>query len=122
MAPSETNEAEQSLILPPETLDGLQCPAPVLESPLIWNCPFVLPGWLKSWWACFHEDWVPYLWGLKRGSRWLGLAPMMLRGEEARFMGSAEVCDHLDFLLSPGEEDHFLEVFLTHLRDRGSVF
>jgi len=92
-----------------------------LESryPSMWNCIFVLPPWLEVWWHEFGFEAELYLGAVRQGGTITGIAPLLLRGSEAFFIGSADVCDYLDFVIVPGREVDFLNILLDDLRWRG---
>jgi CelD/BcsL family acetyltransferase involved in cellulose biosynthesis len=86
---------------------------------LNWDCLFVLPGWLKVWWDKFGSGQVPYLCSVRHKNELIGIAPFMIQGESARFMGDADVCDYLDVIVSPGRGIEFFEVLGQHLKQQG---
>jgi CelD/BcsL family acetyltransferase involved in cellulose biosynthesis len=86
---------------------------------LKWDCLFVLPGWLKVWWDKFGSGQVPYLCSVRHRNELIGIAPFMIQGESARFMGDANVCDYLDVIVSPGRGIEFFEVLRQHLKQQG---
>lgn len=88
-------------------------------SPLMWDCIFVLPPWLEVWWGDFGSDAELYLGAFRRGETIAGIAPLLLRGPEASFIGSTDLCDYLDFVVVPGEEVHFFNILLDDLQERG---
>jgi CelD/BcsL family acetyltransferase involved in cellulose biosynthesis len=92
-----------------------------LESryPSMWNCIFVLPPWLEVWWHEFGFKAELYLGAVRQGGTITGIAPLLLRGAEAFFIGSADVCDYLDFVIVPGKEVDFFNILLDDLRCRG---
>jgi len=92
-----------------------------LESryPSMWNCIFVLPPWLEVWWHEFGFEAELYLGAVRQGGTITGIAPLLLKGSEAFFIGSADVCDYLDFVIVPGREVDFLNILLDDLRWRG---
>jgi len=92
-----------------------------LESryPSMWNCIFVLPPWLEVWWHEFGFEAELYLGAVRQGGTITGIAPLLLRGSEAFFIGSSDVCDYLDFVIVPGREVDFLNILLDDLRWRG---
>ncbi len=49
----------------------------------------------------------------------MGIAPLRLNGETASFIGSADVCDYLDFAIAPGTEGDFFQVLLYNLKQKG---
>ncbi len=89
------------------------------QSGLQWNCLFMLPGWIKSWWEVFGEGEALRL--LITGSNGLplGIAPLKLEGETASFIGSAEVCDYQDVIVAPGRETEFFRFLFDDLLKRG---
>ena len=84
-----------------------------------WDCIFVLPPWLEVWWHDFGSDAELYLGAFRKGGTIAGVAPLLLRGTEASFIGSADLCDYLDFVIVPGEEVDFFNVLLDDLQGRG---
>ena len=46
----------------------------------------------------------------------MGIAPLRLKDGILYFIGSANVCDFLDFVIQPGREDIFWDTLLQHLR------
>src|SRR4030043_164016 len=89
------------------------------ESLLIWNCIFVLPPWFKVWWHEFGAEAELYLGAFRKGGTIAGIAPLLLRGTEASFIGSTDLCDYLDFVIVPGKEVDFFNILLDDLRGRG---
>jgi len=86
---------------------------------LNWSSVFVLPAWLKVWWQEFGAGVEPCLLSLKQGETVLGIAPLMVKGEKASFLGSVDVCDYLDFVVTPGREEDFFNALLDDLKDKG---
>ena len=89
------------------------------QSPLKWDHVFVLPPWLEVWWHEFGGLSEPYLCAVRQNGAIIGLAPLAINGQEAFLIGSADVCDFLDFVISPGNEDTFFSALLDHLRQKG---
>ena len=46
----------------------------------------------------------------------IGIAPLQVRGKEAFFVGSPDVCDYQDFIVVPGRESDFFDVLLDDLK------
>ena len=86
---------------------------------LDWPSIFILPAWLKAWWECFGEEEEPCLYSFWESGRLVGLAPLRKKGKTARFIGSADVCDYLDFITSPGKEKAFFMALLPVLQNQG---
>ena len=102
-----------------ETIDGLVRRASAMGGDLRWAFPFVLPPWMKAWWEAFGEGWEPCVLFVERAGRPIGIAPLRVRGGEARFLGEVNVCDYLDFVVAPGREETFLTAVLGHLQGQG---
>ncbi len=86
---------------------------------LKWDCLFVLPVWLKSWWQAFGDGQAPYLCSIRCRGELIGIAPLMVQGETARLMGDSDVCDFLDVVVAPGRENAFFNALFNHLRQQG---
>ena len=89
------------------------------DSPLMWDCIFVLPPWLNVWWHEFGSEAELYLGAVRKGGTIAGIAPLLLRGTEAFFIGSTDLCDYLDFVIVPGREVEFFNILLDDLQGRG---
>jgi len=89
------------------------------RSPLKWDCVFVLPPWLEVWWQQFGSAGDLYLCTIKQSGTIIGVAPLLLKEEGACFIGSADVCDCLDFVITPGSEHDFFNILLDDLRQKG---
>jgi CelD/BcsL family acetyltransferase involved in cellulose biosynthesis len=86
---------------------------------LRWDCPFVLPPWLKAWWDTFGSTSEIYLCAVRHSQDLIGLAPLRVVGQSAAFMGSTNVCDYQDFIVAPGKSDAFFSVLLDNLNQQG---
>jgi CelD/BcsL family acetyltransferase involved in cellulose biosynthesis len=86
---------------------------------LQWPCLFVLPPWLKAWWEAFRPEWEQCILSFRNGAELIGIAPLMVQGPTAQFMGSPDVCDYFDLIAAPGKEPLFCRALLDHLRARG---
>ncbi len=86
---------------------------------LNWASVFVLPVWLRAWWRMFGTEGEQYLCAVKEGDRVIGIAPLVIKNNEASFIGSADVCDYMDFVVVPGMETDFFKVLLDNLRENG---
>jgi CelD/BcsL family acetyltransferase involved in cellulose biosynthesis len=88
---------------------------------LSWPVIFILPSWIESWWSVFGESrYEPALRSVWKGEDLIGLAPLMFHGKTARLIGSADVCDYLDFIIKPGEEEAFFDALLPALSAEGT--
>jgi len=83
---------------------------------LAWNSVFVLPCWLEAWWREFGTGAEKRLCDIREDGNSIGIAPLMVKGGRASFIGSADVCDYMDFAVAPGKEQAFFSFLLDHLR------
>ena len=108
-----------SYVVTQESFDSLaSCWANPSHS-LKWNSLFVLPAWLKVWWQELGTGAELYLGSVRQGERVIGIAPLLVNEKTASFIGSADVCDYLDFVVAPGRERDFFNVLLDDLREKG---
>ncbi len=103
----------------PESFDSLISSWPDLYRRLRWDSVFVLPPWLRVWWQEFGAGAELYLCAVREAETVIGIAPLLLKGEKASFIGSADVCDYLDFVVAPGREQDFFDPLLENLRQKG---
>ena len=108
-----------SYTLTVESLDGITSSWDELRHCLRWDSIFVLPAWLKAWWEAFGGEAELYLRMLRQGGGIIGFAPLLVNAETASFIGSADICDYLDFVIVPGGERDFFKVLLDDLREKG---
>jgi CelD/BcsL family acetyltransferase involved in cellulose biosynthesis len=108
-----------SYTLTVDSLDGVASSWDRLRHCLKWSSIFVLPAWLKAWWEAFGGEDELYLRTLRDGQKVIGFAPLLVNKETASFIGSADVCDYLDFVIAPGRETDFFKVLLDDLREIG---
>lgn len=99
-----------------ETLRSIRQDA---RSRLRWEPVFVLPRWLEVWWRAFGSGAEQYVCTVAEDGEVIGIAPLMLRDGTASFIGTADVCDYLDFVAVPGKERAFCSALLDRLRDDG---
>ena len=102
-----------------ETFGSLESLWREARTALIWSCLFVLPPWLQAWWTTLGSGGNPYLVSVGRGDDLVGVAPLLIDGEQARLMGDRDVCDYLDFIVAPEGEEEFFRTLLEHLRGIG---
>jgi CelD/BcsL family acetyltransferase involved in cellulose biosynthesis len=60
-----------------------------------------------------------YLRTLRQSDEIIGFAPLMMNEETAYFIGSADVCDYLDFVIARGMERDFFNILLNDLKAKG---
>ncbi|MBT3363660.1 MAG: GNAT family N-acetyltransferase [Chloroflexi bacterium] len=102
-----------------ESFDSLAALWRNARSGLAWDCIFVLPGWLKAWWQVFGAGSKPHILSVWDAGKLIGIAPLKCNSNEASIIGSANVCDWLDFVIAPGMEADFLAVLMQHLKSDG---
>jgi CelD/BcsL family acetyltransferase involved in cellulose biosynthesis len=86
---------------------------------LDWNCLFVLPLWLKTWWDTFGDtNDLKILAGYCQG-KLIGIAPLRIQEKTARFIGGENVCDYQDMIVKSNHAPEFFEAILTDLKKRG---
>jgi len=108
-----------SYVLTVESFDSLASYWANLSHSLRWNSPFVLPLWLKVWWQEFGAEAELYLSSVRQGEKVIGVAPLLVREGKASLIGSADVCDYLDFVVAPEREQDFFGVLLDDLKGKG---
>jgi CelD/BcsL family acetyltransferase involved in cellulose biosynthesis len=102
-----------------ESFDSLESSWGDLKQRLKWDIPFMLPGWLRVWWQAFGAGSELYLRSVKEGKDIIGIAPLRVKDGVACFIGSADVCDYMDFVIAPGKERAFFSALLDHLQQEG---
>ena len=108
-----------SYIVTPQSFDSLASSWTDLRHRLNWSSTFLLPRWLKVWWQVFGEDSESYLFDVKQDRNIIGIAPLMVKEGKASFIGSADVCDYMDFVVAPGKELAFFTAVLDKLKKDG---
>ncbi len=86
---------------------------------LNWGSVFVLPAWLQVWWRTFGNGAHLSLLAVRQDGEIIGIAPLSIKGETATFVGSADVCDYLDFIITPARERDFFPALLDDLTGKG---
>jgi CelD/BcsL family acetyltransferase involved in cellulose biosynthesis len=82
---------------------------------LKWEHVFSLPVWLEEWWRAFGETGRPEILSVQYQDELIGIAPLQIDGMRASFLGSADVCDYLDFVVAPGKESIFFNAIVNYL-------
>lgn len=86
---------------------------------LNWSSVFVTPVWLRAWWRVFGGGWEPRVRVIREADRVIGIAPLMVKGDAAYFIGDTDVCDYQDFIITPGSEGGFFAALLDDLKSGG---
>jgi CelD/BcsL family acetyltransferase involved in cellulose biosynthesis len=103
------------IVIKPEDFDSLSALFSLSGSALKWDLVFTLPAWLKVWWQSFGSGAEPYIRSVKQGQKIIGLAPLQIRQGTASIIGSVNVCDYQDFVISHGSETYFYNAILDDL-------
>jgi CelD/BcsL family acetyltransferase involved in cellulose biosynthesis len=101
------------------TLDDLKKYRKDVNLNLKWSSPFILPEWLDVWWRVFGSDFKPYIRAIFQSDEPIGIAPLMTKNGTAYFMGSTDVCDYQDFIISNDKEKDFFATLLEDLKQNG---
>lgn len=102
-----------------ETFDQMSSCWKETRQHLVWDCLFVLPAWVKVWWNHFGNGAPPHICVVRRDDDIIGIAPLQIHGEEARFIGHSDVCDYQDVIVQKGEERAFFRALISHLLEQG---
>ena len=102
-----------------ESFDSLASYWVIPSHSLRWNSPFILPAWLKVWWQELGTGAELHLNAIKQEEEVIGIAPLQMREGKASLIGSADVCDYLDFVIATGRERDFFSVLLDDLKGKG---
>jgi len=113
------NTYETSYTVESESWDNVFAHWQQTDGFLRWNCLFVLPVWLKTWWDSFGRSDALYLLSICHEGRAIGIAPLQRRGNTVRLIGDENVCDHLDFIVAPQTSATFYRILLKHLKQDG---
>jgi len=89
------------------------------QSPVAWRCLFTSPAWLRAWWEVFGGGSDLRLLAVRQAGKTIGMAPLAIEANAARFIGSPDVCDYLDFAIADGQETMFFDTLLPYLRREG---
>ena len=81
------------------------------------NTLFTTPRWQKAWWDEFGNGSEMMLLSFETGDGVQGIAPLVLRDRVISFMGSQDLFDYSDFVISQGSEAYFFPCLLDHLAD-----
>jgi CelD/BcsL family acetyltransferase involved in cellulose biosynthesis len=80
------------------------------------NPAFSSPDWAKIWWQQFDSGTRLYLGAFRHQGKTTGIAPLVVKNNVASFIGSSDVCDYLDFVVEPGNEENFFSELLDNLK------
>jgi len=79
---------------------------------------FTFPGALKVWWREFGGNYELNLLEVKENSALIGIAPLIIREDEAYFIGSPNIFDYLDFVIASGKENYFFNELIDFFKNK----
>ena len=80
------------------------------------NTIFVTPWWQRVWWRHFGEGYDLCILSVSDDDGVAGIAPLMLKGGVASFVGDKDLFDYLDFLVPRGKEEIFYNTLWDHVQ------
>lgn len=110
---------EKTYTVESETLDSVFATWQQADGILSWDCIFVVPAWLKTWWHSFGHSDALYLFSVRHADRTIGIAPLQRSDHTVRLIGDENVCDHLDFIVAPEASARFYRIVLKSLKQDG---
>jgi CelD/BcsL family acetyltransferase involved in cellulose biosynthesis len=112
------NINNQKVVIQSESLERLASFFLNKNFNLDWNCLFVLPLWLRTWWETFGEDdGAEILAGYRQG-KLIGIAPLRIKEKTAYFIGGENVCDYQDVIVASNHSPEFFKAILDHLKNK----
>ncbi|UCD32359.1 MAG: GNAT family N-acetyltransferase, partial [Desulfobacterales bacterium] len=87
-----------------------------------WDCLFVLPIWLKTWWDVFGPGNGPDILAGYRQGKLIGIAPLRVNKRTATFIGTENVCDYQDMIVTSDDHQAFFAAILLYLKSHGVRF
>jgi CelD/BcsL family acetyltransferase involved in cellulose biosynthesis len=81
--------------------------------------PFTTPAWQRVWLKLFQGGRDVRVVTARDGERLIGVAPMLVEGARAEFVGNYSICDYMDAVVTPGFEAAFYPLALGALADAG---
>ncbi len=89
------------------------------QQKLNWRSVFVLPEWMQVWRQAFGVGIEMRIRTVREGDKVIGIAPLMVKDGVALLIGDTDVCDYLDFIVTPGREKKFFNIILDELKKSG---
>jgi len=102
-----------------ETIESLSRMRKSGESGLNWNGIFALPEWMAAWLRCCRGDDEVRIAAFQQKGRLLGIAPLLQKNHRAGLIGSADLCDYLDFPVAEERAQAFFRALLPYLSQCG---
>jgi CelD/BcsL family acetyltransferase involved in cellulose biosynthesis len=81
--------------------------------------PFATPAWQRVWLKHFQDGRDVRIITARDGERLIGVAPMLVSGARAEFVGNYSICDYMDIVVTPGFETAFYPLVLADLAGAG---
>ena len=103
----------------PESFDAIYSDWKKLQANSPVSSIFSSPEWSKAWWQQFGSEAKLHLGAVRYQGKAVGIAPLLVRNDTASFIGSSDVCDYLDFVVEPGNEERFFSELLDNLNAEG---
>ncbi len=76
---------------------------------------FQHPRWQQIWLEEFQGDRRPIFLSVRDGGRLVAVAPLLRDGDRLSLLGDHEICDYMDLLIAPGQEEGVLSAVLAAL-------
>lgn len=81
--------------------------------------PFATPEWQRVWLRHFQGDRALRVLSARDGDRLIGVAPLLIDGDAAQFVGHYSICDYMDAVVASGYEQEFFARVLERLAQDG---
>lgn len=81
--------------------------------------PFATPAFQRTWLDHFGAGRDARILTARDGERLIGVAPLLVDGERAEFVGHYSICDYMDVVVTPGFEAPFMASMLDRLAADG---
>ena len=79
------------------------------------NNIFLSPQWYELWWESLSDGHELLLYACMDGDELVGVLPLKRAANELSFIGSANVCDYMDFVVAKGREDEVYAAITEHV-------
>ena len=78
------------------------------------SSPFISAFWQNLWWDNFGEGDLSLI-KIFDDQEVIGIVPLYLNGNIARFIGGTDLFDYQDFIFKKGFEEKAIKTFLSHV-------
>ena len=79
------------------------------------NNIFLSPQWYELWWDSLADGHELLLYACMDGDELVGVLPLKRTANELSFIGSANVCDYMDFVVAGGREEEVYAAITEHM-------